>query len=175
MGEPNIVAWFDDRWLDTFDRGVEEGFDSLSRRDQVLAMVGAAFDHEIGAGRRVLYAGPVGAHTAELADAFEAIGSKKAAKVIRKLAASFPGGVPAADDHERKRQVEELPDQSWKILNEFGRLFDECDPGGERVLLVQLYRWYHAQSEQRSAPGAGAKPMPTSMKKPPGKKKKADR
>jgi hypothetical protein len=120
MGEPDIVSWFDDHWLDTFRRGAEEGFDSLSRRDQVLALVGATFDHEIGAGRRVLYAGPVGAHTAELAEAFEAIGVEKAGKVIREFAAMFPGGAPSADGEERKRQVKELPDKAWKVLHQFG-------------------------------------------------------
>ena len=38
MGEPDIVSWFDDHWLDTFTRGANRGFHSLSRRDQVLVV-----------------------------------------------------------------------------------------------------------------------------------------
>jgi hypothetical protein len=171
MAEPDIVSWFDDHWLDTFTQGANRGFHSLSRRDQVLALVGAAFDHEIGAGRRVLYAGPVGAHTAELAEAFEAIGSKKAAKVIREFAGMFPGGAPSPDDEERERQVEQLPDRAWKVLHKFGALFDESVPGGERILLTQLYEWYHAQSGQAQAVGTPAKPKPRPVKKSPKKKR----
>jgi hypothetical protein len=170
MSEPDIVSWFDDHWLDTYDRGIEQGFHSLSRRDQVLALVGATFDHEIGAGRRVLYEGPVGAHTAELAEAFETIGSKKAAKVIREFARMFPGGAPSLDDQEREQQVEDLPDKAWKVLHKFGDLFDEWVPGGERVLLTQLYEWYHAQSGPAQGTGAPAKPKPKRVKKSPKKK-----
>jgi hypothetical protein len=154
MGKPDIVSWFDNHWLDTFDRGVEGGFDSLSERDRVLALVGAAFDHEIGAGRRVLYAGPVGAHTAELADAFEAIGAPQAARVIRQFAATFLGGAPSADEDERVRQVDELPASAWKVLHAFGDLFEECGPDGERMILTKLYEWYHAQTDQASGPKA---------------------
>jgi hypothetical protein len=160
MSNPEIVGWFDDNWLDTFSRGVKSGFASLSHRDRALALVGSAFDHEIGAGRRVLYEGPVGAHTAELADAFEVIGSKKAAKVIRDFAATFPGGAPSPDDEERERQVSELPSEAWKVLRKFGDLFEECAGDGERVLLHKLYDWYHAQSGQAEGSGSPAAPKP---------------
>lgn len=169
MDQPDIVSWFDAHWLDAFTRGAEQGFHSLRHRDQILALVGATFDHEIGAGRRVLYAGPVGAHTAELAEAFEAIGSRKAAKVIREFAAMFPGGVPSPDDEERERQIELLPDRAWKVLHKFGELFDEWAPGGERVLLTQLCEWHHAQSEQEGSAPAKRKSRP--VKKSPKKER----
>jgi hypothetical protein len=40
MSRPDIVSWFDRHWLDAFTRGRLHGFDSLPRRDRVLALVG---------------------------------------------------------------------------------------------------------------------------------------
>lgn len=148
MAEVKIVTWFDDHWLPTYTRGVKKGFDKLSHRDRVLALVGAEFDYQVGAGWRVMYAGPVGAHTAELADAFAVIGCEPAARVIRRFAAMFPGSAPSADAKERERQVAELPDEAWEVLDEIGELFEECAEDGERVLLQQLYDWYHAQAPE---------------------------
>src|SRR6266545_1039174 len=147
MAETKIVSWFDAVWPALWARGTAEGFDSLSRRDRVVALVGAAFDHEIGAGHRVLFAGPVGAHTADLAESFDTIGAPKAAKVIRQFAKMFPRGAPAANEKKRARQVEKLPDKAWKVLERFGELFDEWVPGGERVLLTNLYEWYHRRRD----------------------------
>src|SRR5437016_4408885 len=104
MSEPDVVGWFDEHWLDTFTRGFTQGFGTLSPRDRVLALVGVVFDHLIGAGRRVLYEGPAGAHTVEMADAFEVIGCPRAAKLLRDFDRSFPGGAPSADADERARQ-----------------------------------------------------------------------
>ena len=148
MDSPNIVSWFDGHWLDAFTRGSKQGFDSLSEKDRVLALVGAVFDHMIGAGIRVLYEGPAGANTVAMADAFDAIGAKKAAKLIRDFDRFFPGGAPSQDEDEREQQVEKLPDKAWTVWRKFDDLFDEWVPGGERVMLTQLHDWYHAQPDE---------------------------
>jgi hypothetical protein len=147
MSQPDIVSWFDDHWLDAFTAGAKRGFHALSPRDRVLALVGAVFDHEIGAGRRALYQGPAGAHTVEMAGAFEAIGAKRAAELIRTFDRNFPGGAPSQDEQERERQIESLPAKAWAPWDEIGELFEECADNGERVMLIQLYDWYHSQPE----------------------------
>jgi Domain of unknown function (DUF4375) len=149
MSRREIVSWFDKHWLNTFTRGWQHGFDSLSHKDRVLALVGAVFDHLIGAGVRVLYEGPAGAHSREMAESFAAIGAKRVADLLRQFDRAFPGGRPAPDDDERERQVAELPKEAFDSWSEISDLFDEVVPGGERVLLTQLYDWYHAQDDRQ--------------------------
>jgi hypothetical protein len=145
MADPDLVSWFDDHWLPAFTAGATRGFHALSPRDRVLALVGAVFDHLIGAGLRVLYEGPAGAHTATLADSFEAIGARRVAELLRDFDRNFPGGAPSPNQAERQRQIDELPNAAWAPWDEIGELFEECAANGERVLLIQLHDWYHAQ------------------------------
>lgn len=145
MANPEIVDWFDKHWLNTYTQAITKGLNTLSEKDQVLALVGATFDHEIGAGRRELMCGPMGAHIPELIAAFEKLDLKEAAKSFRKFAKKFPDGTPAKDEAEREEQVSNLPKNAWKELYKFGELFEEFEPGGERVMLTRLYEWYHKQ------------------------------
>jgi hypothetical protein len=145
MNNPDIVGWFDDNWMPTRDRALESGWDSLSRRDQVLVAVGLLLDSCVGDGVRAVVDGVVEGNdeglTAKMPDALQEVGLPEAAEHVRSIIRlRTPTGSAKKDESNRKEAL-----KHWREIH---RLFDEWVPGGERVMLTKLHDWYHSQPEK---------------------------
>lgn len=142
MGEPDIPAWFDGNWMKVRDRALKQGWESLSRRDQVLTAVGFLMDSMVGSGVEMIVDGMADGSdeglTVHMPDALRAIGQREAARHMEELIRlRTPSGSKRKDQANR-----ELALDHWA---EVGQLFDEWIPGGERLMLTMLYDWYRAQ------------------------------
>lgn len=141
MGKPDMVGWFDANWMRQRELAMREGFDSLSRRDQVLVAVGFLIDSCIGDGEWAVVDGVVEGQdeglTRRMPAALEDIGASEAAQHVREIIRlRAPTQTPEQDEANRDQAVEH-----WE---EIARLFDKWIPKGERVMLTQLYEWYHS-------------------------------
>jgi len=145
MDSSDIVDWFDVHWYPAFERADGPGWDSLPRRDRVLALVGAVMDTLVGSDRSTLYRSAAGRHASEMAESFDLIGLPEEAAAIRAINAAFPGGRPAADNAKRSQQVDKLPIKAWSTWRILNTSFERWVPDGERVMLTRLHEWYHAQ------------------------------
>ena len=50
MSSPDMAGWFDGAWMLAHDRSRQSGWETLSRRDQVLVAVGFVIESCIGDG-----------------------------------------------------------------------------------------------------------------------------
>src|SRR5262245_35533591 len=89
MDEPDISEWFWDHWEECRDQATQSGWDSLSRRDQVVLAVGFLFDSCIGDGVWAIVDGVVDGNdeglTVKMPDALSEIGLEEAAEHIRQI------------------------------------------------------------------------------------------
>jgi hypothetical protein len=173
MSNPDIVGWFDDNWMTTRDRACESGWDSLSRRDQVLLAVGFLLDSCVGDGVWAIVDGVAEGNddglTVKMPEALEEVGLPQAAEHVRGIIRlRAPTGSPKKDERNRKEAL-----SHWREIH---RLFDEWVPGGERVMLTKLHNWYHSQRENTQGARVAAqdkptKPRPGQVKRSPRKKR----
>jgi hypothetical protein len=165
MSSPDVVGWFDDNWMPVRERALDGGWDSLPRRDQVLLAVGFLLDSCVGDGVWAVVDGVVKGNdeglTARMPDALDEVGLPEAADHVRSIIRlRAPTGSPAQDKTNREKAL-----GHWGEVND---LFEECVPGGERVMLTKLYDWYHSRPEQPRGVN-----VPTRDKAQAGKAKKA--
>ena len=145
------AEWFDKKWWHVYDFGTRHGLEAMCEKNQVLFLVGYLIDQLCSGGALMFYCNPSAECTAKIAVALDKIGATRAAQVIRDINGLFPGGGPAVDHDTRERQVKKLPEKASRLGAELEQIFDQWLPnGGERVLLSQLYDYYHAE------PGAAA-------------------
>jgi len=140
--KPNIVEWFDRHWMLARDQALRQGWDSLSRPEQVLVAVGFLLDSCIGDGVWAIVDGVVTGDdeglTVRMPDALEEVGLAEAAGHTREIIRlRLPAGSPQEDAANRKAAIDH-----WVAIY---HLFDEWVPEGERVMLTRLYEWYHSQ------------------------------
>jgi Ankyrin repeats (3 copies)/Domain of unknown function (DUF4375) len=145
-GKPLAVGeWFDQKWRHVYAYGVRHGLASMCERNQTLFLVGYLIDQLADGGTSFVYINPSAEYASEMAGALERIGASRAADVMRRINATFPGGSPAKDRDLRMDQLESLPPEASELGEELERIFDEWRPdGGERELVVQLYAFWHA-------------------------------
>jgi hypothetical protein len=142
MSNPDLVGWFDDNWMAARDRALQNGWDALPRRDQVLVAVGFLLDSCVGDGvwavvDRVVEGNDEGL-TVRMPEALDAIGCPEAAEHVRSIVRlRAPTGSARKDAGNRTKALEH-----WQDIC---RLFEEWVPGGERVMLTRLHDWYHRQ------------------------------
>lgn len=146
MGKPDVVGWFDENWMGVREQGHVHGWESLSRPDQVFLAVGFLLDSCIGDGVWAIVDGVVEDNdeglTVHMPDALEAIGCPEAAEHIRAIVRlRAPTGSEDKDASNRKEAL-----SHWRAI---GDLFEEWDSQGERVMLLRLYEWYHAQQSTK--------------------------
>lgn len=152
VSEQEVVNWYESAWPKVYRQGEENGLDSLSEKDRVLFLVGYVIDQLVAGGAETLYFNPSGAYAVRMADALEQIGAKRAARVMREINASFHGGAPAEDDEIRAKQMEALPAAVVRKGTRLEEIFEEELPsGGGRILLRQLYAFYHGFPERDGA------------------------
>jgi hypothetical protein len=159
--------------MTTRDRALASGWESLSRRDQVLLAVGFLLDSCVGDGVWAVVDGVVEGNdeglTVKMPEALEEVGLPEAAEHVRGIIRlRAPTGAPKKDEGNRKKAL-----GHWREIH---RLFDEWVPGGERVMLTKLHDWYrsqpgHAQGAGVPAQAKPTKPGRTRVKKSPGKKR----
>jgi hypothetical protein len=167
MGRREIVDWFDGNWMPTRRRALDSGWDSLSRRDQVLLAVGFLLDSCVCDGVWAIVDGVVEGSdeglTVKMPDALEAVGLSEAAEHVRNIIRlRAPTGTRRKDKSNRDKALDH-----WRSIN---RLFEEWVPFQERVMLAKLYEWYHSQPEQAQPASAlglakTAKPRRSNVKR----------
>lgn len=142
MAKPDLVGWFDRNWMPARDRALKYGWDSLSRPDQVLVAVGFLLDSCVGDGVWAVVDGVVEGQdeglTVRMPEALQAVGLPEVAEDIREIIRlRAPTGSAARDEAQRVQALDH-----WHGVRE---AFSEWVPDGERVMLTQLYDWYHSQ------------------------------
>lgn len=125
----SIIEWYDDAFFPAWERANDHGWESLSRRDQVLVGVGLLFDCFAGEGitasfKRDQDENAYNGLTSHIPDALQEVGLDEASEHVRTLL-----GEPVVSEP----------------LSALYRLLNEWVPDGERVMLTRLFEWYHAQ------------------------------
>ena len=138
--------WFDANWMKQRERALKEGFDTLPRRDQVLVAVGFLMDSMVGDGVWAIVDGIAEGNdeglTAKMPTALDEIGFTDGAAHVRHIIRLREGAV-VSDEHED--QEDPTRDEALDHWDAIGKLFGKKAPNGERLMLTQLYDWYHAQ------------------------------
>jgi hypothetical protein len=126
---PSIIDWYEDTFFPAWERAQTDGWDTMSRRDQILVGVGLLLDCFAGEGitasfQRDRDENAYHGLTRHIPDALQEV------------------GLDEASGHVRKLLDEPIYSEPLTALY---RLLDEWVPDGERVMLTRLFEWYHAQ------------------------------
>jgi hypothetical protein len=142
--EANPEEWFQKKWWQVYDYGTRRGFESLGPRNRVFFLVGYLVDQVLSGGVGSFYANPSAGYVVQTPEALEVIRAERAAALVRKMNALFPGGAPAGDLEARARQLSALPGRFAKLEKELERLVAERRGKPARnAMLTQLYEYYH--------------------------------
>jgi hypothetical protein len=151
--EAAIQQWFDATWTKVRGRALDNGWDSLSRPDQVLVAVGFLVDSCIGDGVWAIVNGVVEGNdeglTVRMPAALDELGLPEFARHVRSIISlRSPTGSPRRDKTNWLRAR-----RHWVDIE---NLCDVMEPGRHVVVLTRLYDWYHAQQGPSGEPNTTA-------------------
>jgi hypothetical protein len=149
--EAEIQEWFDSTWMRVRERALVNGWDSLSRPDQVLVATGFLVDSCIGDGVWAIVNGVVEGNdeglTVKMPAALDELGLPELARHVRGIISLR---APTGSSRKDKANWERARKHWVDIEN----LCDETEPGRHVVVLTRLYDWYHAQQHTSGEPDA---------------------
>ncbi len=145
-GDPrNPAEWLQKKWVHVYKYAIRHGLEAMSGRNRVLFLVGYLIEQLADGGVEMVYFNPSANYAPAMPAALDMIGATRAAETIRAINALIPGGsVPRIGDLGLDEIDQSLPPEASTPGEELERIFDEWQPdGGERVLIAQLYDFYH--------------------------------
>jgi len=118
------------------------GFEKLNDSERVVSLV-SYFQYELEfGGIDGFYYNSAGDYAVETVWALEQIGAIHAAKVLKRINALFPGGVPAKDQGTRQEDLERLSNEPDDPFEELEEEFLSDDPGMweclEKFIIMRL-------------------------------------
>jgi hypothetical protein len=116
-------------------------FDDLSEPEKVFHVVWRLEGQVNNGGFWQYFWNSSGDHAFIAPYAFEQIGARKTAQIIREACAPFPNGIPARDRSARHNQMREFPGNDWNYWKELDEKFFACDEGPTYLLYAYVVRW----------------------------------
>jgi hypothetical protein len=110
-------AWMFSRHFQICQLVANEGYDALSRAQQLNYLVGYLYYQYMNGGLLQYIDNPCGADAPLLHAALLEINAPKTSALIAQLLTHFPNGQTQADQNERAESLEKITDSQWAQLN----------------------------------------------------------